>query len=195
MNFRSKQDNWIEESANLAQLVPDAKVLFADDHEDTLSFMKEKSEQVGWDGDFVSNPQEVIMAFNRSCEDHAKCYDCIVLDINYEGQVSTDGLRFTGVSVAREIRKTRPDIPIIFVSAWLNNMTREEIRRIGAEALTKPIDPNRLFGLIAYVVCEYRNFLSDSGQMRMDHPIKIPDVLVNVIQEIRAGRERGGIGQ
>lgn len=125
-------------------------IICADDHEDTLALMKFKCEQVGWHGVYVNTALGIIDAINNSRED----FDAIIADINFN---TAEGPDVTGITVARTIRKVRPDVPIMFVSAYVNTITREEIRRVNAEVMTKPVDFDALFDQIASMIYWHRH--------------------------------------
>src|SRR5262249_13674538 len=67
--------------------------------------------------------------------------DCLITDVRMQGM--------DGVELARSIRATRPELPIIFISAHLEQGKRRTSLEEGALGfLYKPFDPTELLELI-----------------------------------------------
>jgi len=67
---------------------------------------------------------------------HKPC-DCMILDIKMPKK--------SGIYVIEEVKKLKPDIDILVVSAWLSDYVLEESIKKGAtDYITKPIDDNIL---------------------------------------------------
>jgi CheY-like chemotaxis protein len=124
-------------------------LLIADDHVDTLELLRTKVRLLGWTGTFVTNASAIIEAMN-TCSTQGNCFDAIIADVNYFD--NQPGPRLTGITAAREIRKVRSDIPIIFITAFVNSIMREEIRRVHAELVPKPFDIDQLFARVKELV-------------------------------------------
>lgn len=138
-------------------VMENVNIICADDNCDTLDLMKIKCEQMGWNGVFVSTALGIIDAINESDLD----FDAIVTDINFKTPTGPD---VTGITVARTIRKVRPNVPIIFVSAYVNSITREEVRRVNASVMPKPVDMTALFDQLARMIYWHRLSVSESYQ-------------------------------
>jgi CheY-like chemotaxis protein len=135
----------------IEEVLADVHVLFADDNIETLTLMEMWCREVGWNGVYVTTALGIVDEINKASL-KGQGFDAIVADINFK----TDGPDVTGITVARTIRKVRPEIPIIFVSAYVNSTIREEVRRVNAEVLTKPVDYDDLFQRIAELVYWHR---------------------------------------
>jgi CheY-like chemotaxis protein len=135
----------------IEEVLSDVRVLFADDHIETLTLLEMWCREVGWSGVYVTTALGIVDEINKASL-MGQGFDAIVADINFK----TDGPDVTGITVARTVRKVRPDIPIIFVSAYVNSIIREEVRRVNAEVLTKPVDYDDLFARIAQLVYWHR---------------------------------------
>lgn len=174
-------------------------VLFADDSPDTLELMKYMANSLGWRGDYVNSVSGIIEAINLNCVGEKRPYDAIVADVNYFN--TQPGPRLTGITAARSIRKVRPDVPILFVSAYVDSIMREEARRVNAEIISKPVDLDLLFDRISQLIYWHRLAISGSyeGKDRRisslnhtnyqrratDQPVETPKILAKVLEEIR----------
>lgn len=129
-------------------------LLFADDDQGTLDLLRAKTRAMGWTGDYVRSATQIINAVNINCTNSDQEYDAIIADVNYFN--SADEPRLTGITAARELRKVRPDVPIIFISGYVNSILREEARRLFAEIVSKPFDLDKLFDKIDDMVNWHR---------------------------------------
>lgn len=149
-------------------------VLFADKSPEVLALFKHTADYLGWKGDYVSSVTEIIDHINRHCltcpkapgcetPDSADCYDAVVTGVNF---FTDDGPRLTGFTAARQIRKVRPNIPIVFVTSYVTSILKEEARRLNAELIPKPVDIIDLFARVSQLV--YWNRLTDSSKYEGD---------------------------
>lgn len=132
----------------------DIKLLIADNNAETLEMLAYKAQLMGWKAITVASASGIISAMNQSVQEGPE-FDAIIADVNFFD--NQPGPRLTGITAVREIRKVRPDIPIIFITAYSNSIMREEIRRVRAELMQKPFDINLLFGRTAQLVAWYRD--------------------------------------
>jgi DNA-binding response OmpR family regulator len=187
-------------------------ILFADDDAATLDVFRAYTQALKWTGDFVGTAREIIAAVNQAC-DAGRCYDALVCDVNYFDERPDSGPRLTGVTAARVIRQTHPDLPVVFVSGFTSHLIRGVINEVGADFYEKPVDFEVLFSRIAYLIRWSRivqppqyhgqerrkETINKSGQYRRrsDSAIEIPPILDTLNKEVRADRERrnqaGGI--
>jgi len=181
-------------------VMTDVRVLFADDSQDTLDLLATMTEGLGWTGSkFVVTATQMIDAVNQS----EYVYDAIVADINYFNAEA--GHRITGITAAREIRKVMPNVPIVFISAYVTSIIREEVRRVCAEIVEKPFDIEKLFIRISQLVYWYRlsrrqdydgperrrssvNHTNERRRMT-DQPIAVPERIKDTIIELRSTRK------
>lgn len=112
-------------------------ILFADDCKDTLAILSHLASNRGWNSTCVASAIELIDAVNLILESNTHV-DAIVADINYFNQDT--GPQVTGITAARQIRKALPDVPIVFISAYVTSLIREEVRRVNATIYEKPLD-------------------------------------------------------
>lgn len=134
-------------------------LLIADDNIDTLNLLMFKTESLGWKGTAVSSASQILESIN-DCTNKGQCYDAIIADVNYYD--NQPGPRMTGITAVREIRKVMPDIPVIFITAYINSIMREEIRRVHAELVPKPFDLDFLFDRVNELVRWHRNVVPQS---------------------------------
>ena len=185
----------------------EVKVLFADDDEASLSFMQFWANDLGWYSDAVTSADGIIEAVNKTCgPGPSHCYDAIVADVNYieEGH----GPRINGISAARAIRNAKLEIPILFVSGFGNSIIREEVRRVRAEIVSKPVEAEWLFEKLATLIvwnrlstthdydgperrCNSVN-RTDNFRRPTDKTVEISDRVSNVIIEAQEALETKG---
>lgn len=187
-------------------------VLLADDDEDTLALYALCAEARGWNYELARRPREIIAKVNEICVEGQRCFDLIVADINYWDNTTEEGVKSTGITVGRAIRKQFPNIPIVFVSAYVNALVREQVEAISvSEVIPKPVDIKPLFDRLeciyhlsklknTYEGLERRHIsVNRSGQCRRatDRMVVIPTVIENALSQVRAeqkfaaGKERG----
>lgn len=118
-----------------ADLIP--YVLFADDTPDVLDMLRIAAQLRGWEVETASSAEEMLAKINGLC-DRSRCYDLVVADINFRSPGDKPAL--DGVSALRQVRKKYPDLPFIFLSAWLEPLTMNEAKKLGASAVEKPIN-------------------------------------------------------
>jgi DNA-binding response OmpR family regulator len=184
------------------ELEQDVKLLIADDSKDTLDLLMFKTTSIGWDATPVTSASGIIQAMN-DCADRGNCYDAIIADINFFDNQA--GPRISGITAIREIRKVMPDIPVIFITAFINSITKEEVRRVSAELVPKPFDIDRLYEKVndmvkwhraavrskAYDGTERRLLtINRSGEYRRvdDRRIQPSQRILQVITQIRENR-------
>jgi len=184
-----------DENAPARDILQNVTVLFADDSQDTLDMLKFMADGVGWHGIYVRSASQMIEVVN-----HIDMLDAIVADINYFNN-EEPGPRITGITAAREIRKILPSIPIVFISAYVTSIIREEIRRVSAEVVEKPFDLKQLFTRLTQLIYWHRlamrqsyrgperrqNSVNQTNFRRRasDRPISVPDRIMDTIRDLR----------
>lgn len=168
----------------------DVSVLIADDDTAALDVMSFMAASKGWTFTCVTSAHAMIEAVNENCTDaNSRCFDCIIADVNYAGE--TDEAALTGIGAAKQIRKLRPNVPIIFISGWVNSLIREEARRVRAELVQKPNDPDVLFDIATDLIIKYRELKQSGGPMfeaTQKDMIAVPERVENIIREVRASQ-------
>ena len=182
-------------------------ILFADDDDDTLRLLEFMAQRKGWRYATARTAREILDRVNALCDEH-ECFDVIVADINYFDSDPDSGPRLTGITAALEIRKTHPNIPIVFISAYANGIIREQVREVNGEIMPKPFDIDILFRRLEFLVSWVRvtrnkecdgpdrrrnsvNF-SDNQRRKTDAHLSIPAILQNMMNEIRGNKAAGG---
>ena len=168
-------------------LTPDVRVLFADESKDTIATFKHITNRLDWKGTYVSSATELIEAVNGLLASHTTL-DAIVADINY-----FTGPRLTGITAAREVRKAMPNVPIVFISAYVTSIIKEEVRRVKAEIYQKPYDPQQLLMRLAQMIYSNRLATANSytGENRRRNSVnrtinarRVTDTIISVPERI-----------
>lgn len=176
-------------------------LLFADDDAATLDVYRAYIKTLNWSADYTRTARELIAQVNTNCVEGGRCYDALICDVNFFDSTD-DGPRITGVTAAKVIRETHPDLPVIFVTAYSSYLVRETVKEIpAAEMFEKPVDFESLFERIAYLirwnrvispaqVTNERRLLgrpnvSGNNRRRTDGALRIPPVLENLINQVR----------
>jgi DNA-binding response OmpR family regulator len=170
-------------------------VLIADDDPDTLTMLKYFAEKRGWCVDTASTAREILEKVNEHCGRLGTCYDAVVADVNYFDANPGNGPRYTGISAASEIKKEYPDLPIVFMSAFRSQMTKDEALKYGDDFFDKPFDEkttrsvdmllNRVETLISFTT----QALGGPGKRRAaPQPLKIPTIIEEAMAEVRASK-------
>lgn len=165
------------------------KVLFADKSQNMLKEFANAAEQAGWVGDYVSSVSGIIDKVNCDCPN----YDAIISGFNF----IQDGERLTAITAARQIRKIQPSVPILFVTSYINSMTREEARRVSADLIEKPVNipflierTNELVSWYRDTILPYKGLdrrkrslnLTTNSRRSTDVRISVPDVLSHAVE-------------
>ncbi len=131
------------DSASTSALAPlhsrnksgELKILAIDDQQMILDLLSGICKSLGVELTAVNNPEEGLTVFAR------ERFDIIMVDLVMEG--------LSGWDVARAIRKTSSDIPIIMMTGWGVALSAEETRRAGIDfTLTKPFKIEQLTEII-----------------------------------------------
>ena len=139
-------------------------VLFADDDTDTLELYNAYCDLKGWAGQFTRTASGIVDLVNENID---RPFDVIVSDINFTHSVP----RLTGISAALELRKKGFDIPILFITAFVNSLIKEEVKRVGAEIMEKPVDFEKVFQGIRELASIETRKTSVLQRFNMDVPL------------------------
>jgi len=105
------------------------RVLFVDDEEMIVFLARTLLEGLGYDVVACTASQAALAAFKED----PNSFDLIVTDQTMPG--------LTGTDLAGEVRKLRPDIPIVLCSGYSPDMSMNKLRNVGiSEYVMKPID-------------------------------------------------------
>ncbi len=104
-------------------------ILFVDDEEQITHVGKDMLERLGYKVIALTSPADALDAFNLASES----YDLVITDKTMP--------KMDGFELAREIRKIRPDIPIVVDSGYKENVDNEKSKVLGIDAfILKPFD-------------------------------------------------------
>ena len=122
---------------------PTAKILFVDDHQDTLDLFALVLSQQNYD---VVTASTVAHALNEAIN---RPFDLLVLDSNLE-----DG---SGVDLCRKIREIDKTTPILFCSGLAFEKNKQEALSAGAQAyLVKPVSINGICDAVKELISTRR---------------------------------------
>ncbi|HSX80822.1 MAG TPA: PAS domain S-box protein, partial [Candidatus Saccharimonadia bacterium] len=103
------------------------RILFIDDEQALVSIGKEFLEGLGYNVVTETSSREALALFIRQPDR----FDLVITDMTMPGM--------TGERLAKELRRIRPDIPIILCSGFIHHLNEEEAKAIGICAfLMKP---------------------------------------------------------
>jgi CheY-like chemotaxis protein len=135
----------------VAEVLANVTIMFADEDHETLGLMRTVVNKLGWKGLFVHSALEMIETVNEILVTGSPL-DAVVAEVNY-----LSGSSLTGITAAREIRKAKPNVPILFLSSYVTtSLVREEIRRVDAQYISKPFDVEDLFIRLSKLIYWHR---------------------------------------
>ncbi len=112
------------------------RALIADDREDVRLALELLLKRSGHQGEGVGSPGEVARALDHSS------YDVVLLDLNYTRD-TTSGEE--GLALIRQLRRSRPALPLVAMTAWGSVELAVEAMREGAsDFVLKPWDDEKL---------------------------------------------------
>lgn len=111
-------------------------VLIADDNADILNLLATAARLRGWECDTAQTSDEILQRVKAQCEEGGRCYDVLVLDVSYEGSA------ISGIQAVRALRRSFPNLPVVFVTGHGGLLVKEEALRVGQEFIRKPFTPD-----------------------------------------------------
>ncbi len=118
-------------------------ILFVDDEKDLIQIGVDMLEQLGYHVVAMDNPTQALTKFQNT----PAIFDLVITDMTMP--------KMTGYQLAGEMRKTRPDIPIILCTGAGASDAAERCRAIGiAGLLRKPISLDDLAETVHQVLAE-----------------------------------------
>src|SRR5689334_951001 len=116
------------------------RILIADDQPDVLTALRLLLKSNGFESTPARSPDEVQSWLSK------QDFDGVLLDMNY-GRDTTSGQE--GLDLLDSIRKARPLLPIIVLTAWGTiELAVEAVRRGARDFLPKPWDNQRLLSAL-----------------------------------------------
>lgn len=122
-------------------------VLVVEDNETVGRFADEMLRDLGYRTHLVGNAAEALAALNN---EHAG-FDVVFSDVIMPG--------INGVELAREIRRRRPELPVVLTSGYSNVLAQEGTQ--GFELLRKPYSVAELSQVLSRVACPKPNDLRE----------------------------------
>jgi CheY-like chemotaxis protein len=99
------------------------RILLVEDERDVLDMLLEILAAEGFAAQTASDGEEALARFRR------QSYDIVFTDMNMPG--------LTGLEVAAEIKKLRPEVPVVLLTGWDMEITPAQLRDRGIDALIK----------------------------------------------------------
>jgi len=117
------------------------KILLVDDENSLLEITRRMLERLGYDVVARTSSVEALAKFNSAPQN----FDLIITDKTMPNM--------TGFDLAQEIKKTRPDIPIIMCTGFSEEISPDKLENIGlAEIVMKPISNLKIAKIIRKVL-------------------------------------------
>lgn len=114
---------------------PTLRILVVDDEEGVKLAIESILRHFGHEVIGETDPVQAIETFSDST------FDLVTLDFMMPG--------VNGLALARRLREIRPDIPLILISALLDDCAPEEIERVGFQAVvSKPFRAQDIVGAV-----------------------------------------------
>ncbi|MFH1124033.1 MAG: response regulator [Pseudomonadota bacterium] len=112
------------------------KILIVDDDQRMTRTLKDILTVKGYEADVARSGNEAI---EKMAETH---FDCLLSDIKMHG--------INGVELFRATKKSRPDLPVVLMTAYAHDELVKDVLEEGILAvLTKPLDINALLSFFA----------------------------------------------
>jgi two-component system, cell cycle sensor histidine kinase and response regulator CckA len=105
----------------------EGRILLVDDEQVLAEMVGETLQHVGYDVTVMTDPLEAVEWFGL----HATEVDLVITDQTMPGMT---GLRMIG-----ELRKRKPDVPVILCTGYSESATPETVQKIGAKLVMKPV--------------------------------------------------------
>jgi DNA-binding response OmpR family regulator len=172
-------------------------VLFADDDPLVLKALVRGAEKRGICADTATTAREILHKVNKHCGEWGNCYDMVVADVNYMDAQGKRSL-LTGITAGDQIRRSYPDLPILYVTGFASSMVRQQIRKQGADVVEKPFEIEALLDRVMMTLAvagsdyqgpERRNkSINQSGhtRRRTDRPLEVPKVVEKSLADAHA---------
>lgn len=129
---------------------PDPKhiphILAIDDQDVILDLIKAMAQTSGFKIDCANSPEKGLqMAFDNK-------YDVILTDLSMPG--------LSGLELAKQVRKARPDIPIVLLTGWEVNLDKSQLESAGiTKVLYKPFRIEQMTEIIKSITSESENII------------------------------------
>jgi CheY-like chemotaxis protein len=109
------------------------RLLLVDDEEALVDLMSRALRLLGYRTTAVTDGPEALRRFQESPDE----YDLVVADLTMP--------RLTGLALAREIHRLRPDLPVVLCTGFRGVLSGEDAAQAGIrEVVQKPVTPRQL---------------------------------------------------
>jgi len=177
-------------------------VLIAEDHDDTLELMALSARMRGWEVHTAQSAEQMLDRINgRHCSG-AKCYDAIISDVQFFGN-GEGQFQETGITAGHQIRKTYPNVPILYVTGFASALIRQQARKQGADVIPKPFDMRMVLDraeAMMELAGTQNSYAGDERRWRSinhtdfhrrvtDQPLRMPSVVHDAIQASKGGHK------
>jgi signal transduction histidine kinase/ActR/RegA family two-component response regulator len=141
--FFPKIQEKVEPASTLTQKVPRGKerILLVDDEKALAETGTQMLERLGYEVKGISNAFNALEAFRREPDR----FQLVISDLTMP--------HMTGIQLAEELKKIKPDIPIIICSGYSASLTGEQIKALGISAfIMKPVVKSELAQVVRRVL-------------------------------------------
>lgn len=141
-----------EENETAAPMqVGNEHILVVDDEEAIVRMLAQSLERIGYEVTAKTASMEALELFHAG----SAAYDLVITDMTMP--------RMTGIELSREIKKIRPDIPVILCTGYSEDLDQERCRQLGIDGyITKPFVRKDLAKILRRVLDDpHANFGND----------------------------------
>jgi two-component system, cell cycle sensor histidine kinase and response regulator CckA len=103
------------------------RILLVDDEQILAEMTAETLANAGYEVTALNNPLEAVRWFGR----HAEEVDLVITDQTMPGM--------TGLKMIEELRKRKPDIPVILCTGYSKSATQATLQQLGVKLIMKPV--------------------------------------------------------
>jgi two-component system, sensor histidine kinase and response regulator len=137
-----------EKEFSLPKDISKLKVMVVDDSKDSLNIMQKLLNSFGCESFLLQNPKGVEEIFSNNS------FDLVITDWKMP--------EINGIELARRLRKIKPEIPIILLTAFGQEEEKKAAEEVGIKVfLTKPISSVTLYDVIIFVFDKGRKHKSE----------------------------------
>ncbi len=130
-------DESIPDNDDTESIRGSGRILFVDDEEDLIEMAKEMLEGLGYEVTAIQNSVNALDMFRANPGQ----FDLVITDQTMP--------KMTGMAMAQQIIRIRPDMPVILCSGFSSSVNAEEIRNAGIRHfIVKPMVKNKIATII-----------------------------------------------
>lgn len=133
------------------------RVLFVDDEDSMVFLMGRWLSRLGYKVTGCMMPERALDTFRAAPHD----FDLVLSDLSMP--------EMSGIELARELLRIRPDMPILIASGYVATEDNEEVRRLGLpDLLLKPTGIEELAETIHNAFATFKSSSSSAGRTRTE---------------------------